>query len=176
MARSARVNFVRQQGFRNDAALACERRYSALMFQPRLIGVLVVIGLILQAWPFFAILSAILWWNVAMPAWNPFDILYNRLVATRSGRPRLTPAPPPRRFAQAMAGSFMLAIAVFLFLDWGLAAWIVAGLLVVAIVALIFGKFCLGSYVFHTLRGDVAFANCTLPWAPESADHSPSGR
>ncbi len=30
--------------------------------------------------------------------------------------------------------------------------------------ALIFGKFCLGSYVFHLLRGEAAFANRTLPW------------
>lgn len=57
MVRSAKVNFVRQQGFRNDDAPACEGWYSALMFQPRLIGVLVAVGLVLHTWPFFAILT-----------------------------------------------------------------------------------------------------------------------
>jgi hypothetical protein len=29
----------------------------------------------------------------------------------------------------------------------------------------VFGRFCLGAYLFHLLRGEVAFANSTLPWA-----------
>jgi hypothetical protein len=37
--------------------------------------------------------------------------------------------------------------------------------LVVAFSALLFGKFCLGAWVFHVLRGQVAFAKSTLPWA-----------
>ena len=35
----------------------------------------------------------------------------------------------------------------------------------VAFSLLLFGKFCLGAYVFHLLKGRVAFANSTLPWA-----------
>jgi hypothetical protein len=37
--------------------------------------------------------------------------------------------------------------------------------LVVAFLLLLLGKFCLGAWVFHVLRGEVAFANSTLPWA-----------
>jgi hypothetical protein len=43
-------------------------------------------------------------------------------------------------------------------------AWIFESLLVVALSSLIFGKFCLGSYVYHLIKGKVAFANRTLPW------------
>ena len=89
MARTAQVNFVRQQGFREADVSACAPQYSALMFQPRLLGTLVLIGLIFQIWPLFLVLSAILWWNVVLPAWNPFDALYNNLVAAPAGRPRL---------------------------------------------------------------------------------------
>ncbi len=165
MARSTEVNFVRQQGFRDADASGCEFQYPALMFQPRLLGILVLIGLISQAWPLFLILSAVLWWNVAVPAWNPFDALYNHLIAAPAGRPRLTPAPGPRRFAQGMAGTFMLAVSIFLLLGWQIAAFVAEVLLVIAIGALVFGKFCLGSYIFHVLRGDAAFANHTVPWA-----------
>ncbi len=165
MARPADVNFVRQQGFRDADASACSVQYSALMFQPRLLGVLVLIGLITQAWPLFLILSAVLWWNVILPAWNPFDLFYNHFVAAPAGRSRLTPAPAPRRFAQGMAGTFMLATGVFLLLGWQIPAFVMEALLVVALGALIFGKFCLGSYIFHVLRGDSAFARRTLPWA-----------
>jgi len=34
---------------------------------------------------------------------------------------------------------------------------------VIAFVALLFGKFCLGAYLDHVLRGRIDFANSTLP-------------
>jgi hypothetical protein len=134
------------------------------MWQPRAIGGLVLIGLVVQAWSYFVVLSALLWWNVAMPNLNPFDHLYNHLVARPKGRPPLGPAPGPRRFAQAMAGTFMLVIALSLVLGWRALAWAVEGLLVLALVALIFGRFCVGSYLFLQLTGQTGFANKTLPW------------
>ncbi|MEP6767048.1 MAG: hypothetical protein ABJC61_00150 [Acidobacteriota bacterium] len=38
-------------------------------------------------------------------------------------------------------------------------------ILIVAIGALVFGGFCLGSFVFHLLCGRKTFARSTLPWA-----------
>jgi hypothetical protein len=84
------------------------------MFQPRALGILVIMGLILQVWPLFLTLAAILWWNVLLPRLNPFDALYNRLIANPRGQLPLTPAPAPRRMAQGMAATFMLAIGLFL--------------------------------------------------------------
>lgn len=167
MAETAKRNFVRQQGIRDADAATCSRQYPALMLQPRLVGILVVLALIFQSGPFFLALSAILWWNVAVPARNPFDALYNRLIALPKDLPPMAPAPAPRRFAQGMAATFMLAVGVSLLLGWHIAAWILEGLLAAALAALIFGKFCLGSYLFHLFRGDAAFANRTLPWARE---------
>ncbi len=162
MSRSAQINFVEQQGFRD--ADACAHLYPALMFQPKLIGILVIIGLVLQSWSFFLTLSAILWWNVLVPDMNLFDALYNRLIAVPKVLPRLASAPAPRRFAQGMAATFMLAIGTSLLLGWLVVAWTLEGFLVAALSALIFGKFCLGSYVFHLIRHDGEFANRTLPW------------
>ncbi len=164
MSSSAQLNFVEQQGFRDAGADACPHLYPALMFQPKLIGVLVLVGLLLQSWLYFLVLSAILWWNVLLPSMNPFDALYLRLVALPRGLPRPAAAPAPRRFAQGMAATFMLATSISLLLGWTEVAWTVEGLLVAALAALIFGKFCLGSYVFHLLRHDGEFANRTLPW------------
>ncbi len=164
MSRSAQLNFVEQQGFRDADTDAGVHLYPALMFQPKLIGVLVITGLVLQSWLFFLILSVVLWWNVLVPSMNPFDALYTRLAVIPKGLPRLAIAPAPRRFAQGMAATFMLAIGISLLLGWLAVAWILEGLLVAALAALIFGKFCLGSYIFHLLRHDGAFANRTLPW------------
>jgi hypothetical protein len=162
---TAELNFVRQQGFRDASSDACAYQYPALMWQPRAIGSLVLIGLVVQAWPYFLALSALLWWNVALPHLNPFDALYNYLVAKPKGLPGLGPAPSPRRFAQAMAGTFMLAIGLALFSGWRDLAWALEALLLAALAALIFGRFCLGSYLFLLPTGQAGFANRTLPWA-----------
>jgi Domain of unknown function (DUF4395) len=162
---TAKLNFVRQQGFPDTGPKACGFQYPALMWQPRMIGILVLIGLVLQSGPYFLALSALLWWNVLLPAFNPFDALYNKLVAEPKSLPRLSPAPAPRRFAQGMAGTFMFAIGLSLLFGWLAAAWILEALLLVALGALILGRFCLGSYLFFIFTGQTGFANRTLPWA-----------
>jgi len=158
-------NFMRQQGFVEEADSVCDMHFSGLYFQPWIMGPLVVVGIILQSPAFFFALSAILWWNVALPSWNPFELIYNRMIAAPQGKPRLTPAPPPRIFAQGLAASFMLLAGLSLVAGWMIAAYILEAFLVIAFAALLFGKFCLGAYIYHLLRGKAAFANSTLPWA-----------
>ncbi len=170
---SSEVNFVRQQGFRDAPSEACALQYPALMWQPRAIGALVLIGVLLQAWPLFLALWALLWWNAALPGLNPFDALYHRFAAKARGLPLLGPAPSPRRFAQGMAGTFMLGIAGSLVAGWRPVAWTLQAFLLAALGALIFGRFCLGSYLYLLFTGNAAFANRTLPWsrpAPAPAD------
>jgi hypothetical protein len=163
---SSELNFVRQQGLRDASPASCAWQYPALMFQPRAIGILVLVGLVLQAWPWFLGLGVLLWWNVLLPDLNPFDALHARLVGNAKGSPWVNTAPSPRRFgAQPIAGTFMLAIALCLYLGWNLVAWSLEAFLVAALAALIFGRFCLGSYVYLLLTGQGAFARATLPWA-----------
>jgi hypothetical protein len=128
----AHFNFVKQQGFEKASPRTCDLQYPALMFQPRVIGVLVLAGVLLQSSLVFLTLSAVLWWSALMPRLNPFDRLYIRLVAVRKSLPAL--------------------------------AWVFEALLLVALSALIFGPFCLGSYLFHLLTGNGEFAKRTLPW------------
>jgi hypothetical protein len=162
-------NFMKQQGFGQEADSICDMHFSGLYFQPRIMGPLVVVGIILQSPIFFFVLSAILWWNTVLPQWNPFEIFYNRVIAAPRGKPLLSPAPPPRAFAQGMAAAFMLLVGLALLGGWMLAAYVLEAFLVIAFSALLFGKFCLGAYIFHLLRGKVSFANSTLPWARPKA-------
>ena len=162
---TAELNFIRQQGFREASTGSCAYQYPALMWQPRIIGALVLVGLLLQSWLYFFVLWVLLWWNAALPRLNPFDMLYNFVAARPNNVPSLGPAPSPRRFAQGMAGTFMLAIGVALLLGSRGAAWSLEALLLTALGALILGRFCLGSYVFHLVSGQAGFANRTLPWS-----------
>ena len=163
---TAKLNFVRQQGFPDASPEECNYLYPALMWQPRVIGLLVLVGLVFQAAPLFLALGAVLWWNAILPASNPFDALYNRLVAKPKGVPRLTPARPPRRFAQAEAGTVMLAIGLALLGEVNVLAYALEGLVLASLAAVIFGRFCQGSYLFLLFTGQSAVANRTLPWSP----------
>jgi hypothetical protein len=49
-------------------------------------------------------------------------------------------------------------------------AWALEGLLLLAVAALVFGRFCLGSFVYHVVRGHAAFAVRTLPWARDQSE------
>jgi hypothetical protein len=158
-------NFILQQGLEDPVPKDTHPRFEALLFQPRLIGLVVLIGITLQSPALFLSLWAVLWWNALLPRLNPFDALYNLTLGARPGAIRLGPAPAPRRFAQGMAGTFALAIGVMLQLEWFITAYVLEGFLVVAIVALIFGRFCLGSYIYHLLRGKAEFAGKTFPWS-----------
>jgi hypothetical protein len=156
---------MKQQGFVEEADSVCDMHFSGLYFQPRIMGPLVLVAIFLQNPVLFFVLSAVLWWNVAFPKWNPFEIFYNRVIAAPRGKPLLTPAPAPRAFAQGIAASFLLLVGLSLLLGWMVAVYVLEAFLVIAFGALLFGKFCLGAYVYHLLRGKVAFANATLPWA-----------
>jgi hypothetical protein len=162
---------MRQQGFAEEPPDACNMHFEGLYYQPRRVfpAVLVAIGLQLLSVPLsaalHALISALLWWVTLVPAANPFELAYNSRVARPRRLPELVPAPGPRRFAQGMAAAFNLGAALALTQDAMVLAWLLQAMLVLAFSALLFGRFCLGAYVYHLLRGRVAFANSTLPWA-----------
>jgi Domain of unknown function (DUF4395) len=160
----AKRNFILQQGLSEPPLASCPLQYSALLFQPRLVAIVVLLGVILQEPGVFLALAGLLWWSAVFPRRNPFDALYNWLRSRRPGRIALSPAPGPRRFAQGMAGTFALAIGISLELGWQLTAIVLEGLMIAALAALVLGGFCLGSFIFHLLRGRAAFARRTLPW------------
>lgn len=158
---SAHVNFVRQQGIDDPSPPSCESRYPPLMFQPRVILVLLAAGVATQSGLLFLWLSAVLWLSALLPALNPFDHLYNAIVRRRV----LLPAPAPRRFSQGMAATFLLLIGVSLQRGWVVPAIVLQAVMLAAVSALVFGSFCLGSFVYHVLTGNSAFARRTLPWS-----------
>ena len=157
-------NFILQQGLSDVAQEICSAQFTALQFQPRMVASLVLLGVILQSAALFLILSALLWWSALLPQWNPFDTVHNRLFSARPGAVLLGPAPGPRRFAQGMAGTFSLVIGTLLLLGWGWAAFFFEAFFLSAIAALMFGHFCLGSFIYHILHGRASFAMRTLPW------------
>lgn len=161
---SSGVNFVWQNGFAGADAATCAHQFPALMFQPRVIAAFVALGLWLQAWPVFAGLSLLLWWNVAVPRLNPFDRLHD-LMAAQRGHPPLPPAVGPRRFAQAIAACTTLGVAVSLWYGSRPLALLFEAGVVTALTLLLVGRLCLGSYLFHVIRGQGSFGKRTLPWA-----------
>jgi hypothetical protein len=165
MPGTAEERFMLQQGFATEEPAGLLRHFRALRFQPSIVGPLMVVAIIFQSRTLFFILAAILTWSAVVPQWNPFERFYDWAIGSRRGLPPLRPAPGPRRFAQGMAAAFMLAAGVALLLGSRSMAYVFEGLLVVAFASLLGGKFCLGAYVYHILRGRSDLANATCPWS-----------
>jgi hypothetical protein len=164
MSSHAVTNFMRQQGFPDEPSDACNMHFEGLYFQPRIVFALVLVAVVLQSASLLLASSAVLWWNVLFPSLNPFERAYNRFVARPRGRLPLTPAPGPRRFAQAVNAAFNMGAGLGLLAGWTVTSWVLQGMVVAGFSLLLFAKFCFGAYVFHLLRGETAFANRTLPW------------
>ena len=161
----AKRNFILQQGFAEPAPEDCSIQYSALVFQPRIVLVGVVAGILFQSQAVFSILCAMLWWSALVPKLNPFRALYNRTLGSRSGGFRLDPSPAPRRAAETEAGAVALACALLIHAGFGPAAYVIEAIFLAAALAVLGGGFGLGSFVYHLLRGNLRFALRTLPWA-----------
>ena len=148
--RESRVRFIRQQGVTTPNV--DDNLYSALMLQPRIIGVIVVLGIAVQRPLLFLILSAVLLWSALVPSRNPFDAIYSYLVARPRGLAPLDVAPAPRRFAMGMAGTVALTIGIALAVGASHTAWVFEGLFAVAVLQVVFGDVCGAANLFHLLQ------------------------
>ena len=162
---AAKRNFILQQGFEDPAAAVCPQQYSALVFQPKAVLIAIAAGILFQSPVVFVTLGSLLWWSAFLPNLNPFTALYNATLGRRPGAFRLGPAPAPRRSAEMTAGAFAMATALLIHAGFSLAANVLAAIFLAAALAVVVGSFCLGTFMFHLLRGRRAFVRQTLPWA-----------
>src|SRR5438552_17700752 len=109
MARSAVMNFMKQQGFTQEPPDRAALRFKGLQFQPTIVGAMMLVAILTQSPAIFLLVSAPLWLNVLLPAANPFERVYTRFVARPRGRTPLPTAPGNRRYAQGMAAVLMQA-------------------------------------------------------------------
>ncbi len=168
-------NFILQMGFGAPAPAVLPRQYSALTFQPRIVLVSVVAGILLQSQAVFAALGALLVWSALFPKLNPFSALYNLTFGGRRGAFRLGAAPAPRRGAETMAGTFALATALLIHAGFDLAAYVLQAIFLSASLAVEIGGFCFGTFAYHVRHGNVKFALATLPWAKNEMNYEVKG-
>ena len=146
---ASRVGFIGQQGFTTEGC--ADGLYSALMFQPRLIVGVIISGVVLQSsWVFLA-LSTVLLWSALVPSHNPFDAVFNRMMADPMRLAAMPAAPPPRRFSQAMAGAFAMSIAITILTGASRASWLFEAVFVAASMSVVVRRVCLPAKAYHLL-------------------------
>ncbi len=151
MIRSSQARFVVLQGLPEPPPHACPLQYDALVFQPRVMVVLVAAAALSRAPVAWAALSGVLFLGAFAPRLNPFDALYAALARRRSRRVLLPAARAPRRFAQTMAATLCLVAALALLMGQGAVAWGVVAVFALAFVGNFAFGFCFGSWVFRSL-------------------------
>ena len=167
--RHADRNFVIQLGFDPAQVHSIPAFANALLFQPRVVGLWVLTGAVLESPAVFASLALVLWWNALLPRWNPITALHNRLTAHRPGVPLVPLTPAPRRAAEAEAGTLAASIAVCLLIPAPGAALGIEIFLGLAVAAVVVGRLCLGAIIYHLVRGRVELVRQALPWSHEIA-------
>jgi hypothetical protein len=151
MSRPTKLDFILQQGFPARSPRDCDRQFAALSFQPRLIGVLFAFGLAFQLPAAFAALAILLAWSALLPRWSPFDALHNATLG-RLNATRLSAAPEPRRFAQGIAATITAGIALSMSASAPRTAAALQASFVLALTAVLLGRFCFGAYLWHRLH------------------------
>ena len=154
----SKLDFIREQGFTTEGCQ--EGLYTALMFQPRVIAGLVISGVVLQSpWLFLGV-STVLYWGALFPGRNLFDAFFNHVMADPNRLAAMPAAPPPRRFAQAVAGTFAMSIALTLFAGASPAAWLFESVFVAGSMSVVTRRFCLPAYVYHLLWSGTPVTPC----------------
>lgn len=67
----SKTNFILQQGFAEPEIQSCNLQFTSLLFQPRIIGIIVLTGAIFQSYQVFISLCLVLYWCAAAPELNP---------------------------------------------------------------------------------------------------------
>jgi hypothetical protein len=164
---ASRVGFIGQQGFTTEGC--AHDLYSALMFQPRVIVGVILSGVVLQsAWVFLA-LSTVLLWSALVPSHNPFDAIFNYMMADPMRLAAMPPAPPPRRFSQAMAGTFAMSIAITILTGASRASWLFEGVFVAASMSVVVRRVCVPARVYRLLRPGTPATPCPSSRGPRDA-------
>src|SRR5262245_48842300 len=158
-------NFILQQGLQppNDP-VAEAMLYSALQFQPRLIGALALTGVAFQSSKTFLAIGAVLLCSAVAPRRNPFNALYNYTFGAKRGLLLLRSA-SPRRFAEAMTSSFAIGIGTLWALEHNNAALGLAAVFVLANAAVALRGFCFGAYLFWRLESIISAISGQREWA-----------
>jgi hypothetical protein len=158
-------SFILQQGLQPPKDPVAESMlYSSLQFQPRLVGVLALTGVAFQSSKIFLAIGAVLLCSAIAPRRNPFNALYSYTFGAKRGL-LLLRSTPPRRFAEAMASSFALGIGTLWTLEHNNAALGLAGVFLLANVAVVFRGFCFGAYLFWRLRSIISAISGQREWA-----------
>lgn len=156
--------FLQQQGYPEIEQEDPGAQFRPLQFQPAIVSTLMLLAIALQSPGIFFAVGAVLWINVFFPGMNIFELFFNRFLADRLNLRKIYPAPNPRRFAQGMAAMFMSIAGTGIMAGWHTIAYASQTFIVIAFSLLLFGKFCLGAYIYQLLLGRTRFANETCPW------------
>ena len=168
--RNSKIQFVRSLGYLDSHG----HLYSALMLQPRIVGGVTLIGLLLQSPWLFLALSAALGWSAVVPTRSLFDWIYNSVVARPRGLAPLRPAPAARRFAGGLAATVTLAVGVALLTGTTITAWALEALLSIAVAAVVFGRSCAGANLYNVVVS--ALNRTQVRLKPDTTLPSRSGR
>lgn len=122
----------------------------AQRFKPAICGAVALGAVVTQSAPLALVGAGLGYWAAFLPG-HPADLLYRAIVRPVLRAPDLGEDPVPRRFACGMAATLLLIGALGYLLGSPLLGTIFVGMTALALAALVFADFCLGSFFYWLL-------------------------
>ena len=143
-----RTNSLVQQGY--DYGPSDLKQLSwALRFTPSLCMALALVGLVTQQPVIHFALAVLGMGGLWIPAWHPFDLLYNHVLRRLWNGVPVPPNPLPRRIACFMGGLMNLGIGIAFTLGSPIAAYVLGVVLIALQVIVITTHFCVASWLYE---------------------------
>ena len=146
------------QGFGGLRAEDERRVARSLRFTPAVGTALVLVGLVLQSPPWLATMALVALSGAVFPRGMVIDLVYNFGVRHVVHAPRLPSTPMPRRFSYLISTVLLAGSAVAFALGAALLGFILGGLVVMGGIILSSTLWCLGSWIYWTLRSFLSVA------------------
>lgn len=137
-----------------------EKRRDALplRFTPVVGTALVLVGLVVQSPQWLAGMALVALSGALLPNGMVIDLVYNLGVRHLFGAPRLPSTPAPRRFSYLISTILLAGSALGFFVGEPVLGLILGGLVVVGGALLSSTLWCLGSWIYWTLRSFLSAA------------------
>lgn len=144
------------QGFGDLSPEEKSRNALALRFTPSIGTALVLVGLMVQSPPWLAAMALVALSGALLPNGMVIDVTYNYVVRHLIGAPRLPSTPAPRRFSYLLSAILLASSALALSFGEPVLGLILGGLVVLGGATLSITLWCLGSWIYWTLRSFVS--------------------
>jgi len=146
----SRIKRIRAQGYFKCTDLEVSELAFGNRFAYILCSIILIIGVSTASIPILSTMLIIAFLGVILPN-HPFDYIYNRILSSPMGKPKLPPRSKQLKFACSIATSFLIATVYLFYSEYTSSGYIVGTILITSAVLVSSTDICIPSIVYNII-------------------------